>query len=404
MSALKMRRAVLVMVVVLLLGLRGTVQAGPEFEEMNLVSNIPGVAPNTDANLVNPWGIALSPASPFWVADNGTGVSTLYNGSGEAFPLPPASPLVVTIPPPTGGTPPSAPTGTVFNGNSNEFRVGDPNSGSGAHFLFATENGTISGWNSSTTAILKVDNSTTIYPNGGVGAVYKGLALDSSHGSDFLYATNFRSGNVDVFDSTFKPAGSFTDSSLPQGFAPFGIQKIGDNLFVTFAKQDPAMHDDVAGSGNGFIDEFSPTGTLLRQFASHGSLNSPWGLAVAPAGFGPFGGDLLVGNFGDSHVSVYDIKTGTFLGQLSDAHGQPLTLNGGVVGSDTIGLWGITFGNGGNGGDRNTLYFAAGINDEGDGLFGKVSVVPEPASLTLLGIGVLGVLGYARLRSRRPAA
>jgi len=252
---------------------------------------------------------------------------------------------------------------------------------------------------------LQVDNSTTIYPNGGVGAVYKGLALDSSHGSDFLYATNFRSGNVDVFDSTFKPAGSFTDSSLTaQGFAPFGIQKIGDNLFVTFAKQDTAKHDDVAGPGNGFIDEFSPTGTMLRRFASNGSLNSPWGLAVAPAGFGPFGGDLLVGNFGDSHVSVYDIKTGAFLGQLSDALGQPFTLNGGVGGSDTKGLWGITFGNGGNGGDPNTLFFAAGINDEADGLFGEVRVVPEPASLTLLGIGVLGVLGYARLRSRRPAA
>jgi uncharacterized protein (TIGR03118 family) len=364
------------------------------YTPVSLVSNGLVAADHIDPNLVNPWGLVATAAnpptsngSPWWVSDNGSGLSTLYNATGTP------NPLVVTIPGPNGSPADfqAAPTGIVANTVRTEFRLPPPASapantlGPGAAFIFATEDGTISGWNPGSSggalnAVLEADNSTQVYPNGGVGAVYKGLALASNNGSDFLYATNFRSGNIDVFNTSFKPVNeptvAFHDPTIPSGYAPFGIQNINGNLYVTYALQDADKHDDVAGPGNGFVDVYSPAGILLQKIggtAIQPELNSPWGLAMAPANFGKFSGDLLVGNFGDSHVSAFDPVSGTFLGQLSDSQGNPLVLNGGFEGENTKGLWGLSFGNGGSAGPTNTLYFTAGINDESDGLLGSLT-------------------------------
>jgi uncharacterized protein (TIGR03118 family) len=352
----------------------------------NLVSDLSGVATHTDPNLVNPWGIASSATSPFWVSDNHTGVSTLYNGSGT-----PRS-LVVTIPPPAGGTPPSAPTGVVFNGTS-DFQVAGP--GTAAHFIFATEDGTVAGWNSGTNAVREVDNSAS-------GAVYKGLAIGNNGSGNFLYAANFNSAAIDVFNGTYSPtllAGHFTDPNLPAGYAPFNIQNIGGTLFVTYALQNAAKHDDVAGAGHGFIDEFDLNGNLLKRFASNGVLNSPWGLALAPASFGSFANDLLVGNFGDGRINAFDPSTGTFLGSLTDASNNPIAIEG---------LWGLRFGNGGNGGDPGTLFFSAGIPGPGGvvedhGLFGSITVPDSGATLGLMivGLGGLAACGCALRQAQR---
>jgi uncharacterized protein (TIGR03118 family) len=317
-------------------------------------------AAQTDANLVNPWGIAYAPTGPFWVSDNGAGVSTLYDGAGTAFSL------VVTIPASAnpGATTPANPTGVVFNGSATDFNVAGP--GTPAHFIFATEDGTIAAWNSGATAVLKVDNA-----NFTTGPVYKGLAIGNNGTGNFLYATNFRQGTIDVFDANFNPVtlgtggfGTFTDPSIPAGFAPFGIQNINGKLFVTYAKQDAAAHDDVAGPGNGFVDVYDLNGNLLQNLAAGGSLNSPWGLTLAPATFGQFANDLLVGNFGDGHISAFDPATGAFVGQLTDAHNLPVAIDG---------LWGLKFGNNGSAGGAGTLFFTAGINHEADGLFGRLS-------------------------------
>jgi uncharacterized protein (TIGR03118 family) len=332
------------------------------YQQANLVSDLPGMAAHTDSHLVNPWGIASSANSPFWVADNHTGVSTLYDSSGAP------QPLVVTVPPAPGSTV-GSPDGIVFNGSS-DFEV---SRGSPAHFIFATEDGTISGWASGTTAVIKADNSAS-------GAVYKGLAIGNNGTANFLYATNFHANAVNVFDHNYAPAmlaSSFSDPTIPMGFAPFNIQNISGVLYVTYALQDAARHDDVPGPGNGFINKFDLNGNLLGRFASHGTLNSPWGMALAPAGFGEFGGDLLVGNFGDGRINAFDPVTGAFLGQMKDGSGNPITIRG---------LWGLRFGNGGSGGDPNTLYFAAGIPGPGGvvedhGLFGSISVVPAERQL-----------------------
>ena len=343
--------------------------AAPTYQVHNLVSDLVGIADNYDPNLKNPWGISSSATSPFWISDNHSGLATLYNGSGQPFPV--GSPLVVTIPTPAGGTPPSAPTGQVFNaGSSFDVGVNQP-----ARFIFATEDGTISGWNSGTSAILKVDNSAS-------GAVYKGLAIGNNGSGDFLYATNFQAGTIDVFDSSFAPttlAGSFSDPSIPSGFAPFNIQNLVGKLYVTYAKQDAAKHDDVPGPGNGFVDVFDLNGNLLKRLISDGPLNSPWGLALAPSSFGDFSNTLLVGNFGDGLINAFDPSTGAFLGQIQNAWRTPIAIKG---------LWGLKFGNGGNGGDSNTLYFTAGIPGpppgevEDHGLFGSIQPVqpaPVPA-------------------------
>ena len=356
------------------------------FVQTNLVSD--GLVPAThiDTNLVNPWGIAFGPTSPLWVADNHSGVSTLYDGSGNPQPPPPNGPLVVTIPLPTGINPPppapAAPTGIV--NNTSGFLVSG--SGKPAAFIFDTEDGTISAWNGGNNAVIEVDNSGNNFtepdPAKQTGAVYKGLAEASSNGKTFIYATNFRSGNVDVFGSDFQPVdlgtNAFKDPHIPSGYAPFGIQTINGNLYVTYAKQDEFKHDDVAGVGNGFVDVYEPNGTLIQRVASRGSLDSPWGVTVAPAGFGQFSGALLVGNFGNSHVNAFDLRTGKFLGQLTGPNGKPLVLNGGFQNTttpgDTKGLWTIAFDNGVSNGQTNAMYFTSGINDETDGLFGTVTI------------------------------
>jgi uncharacterized protein (TIGR03118 family) len=351
-----------------LLSWLGPAHAQGFYQQTNLVSNLAGIARDIDPNLRNPWGLSAGPATPWWVADNGTGVSTLYTGNGRPFPL--LGPLVVVIPPPPGspaGTT-AAPTGMVFN-STRGFVVSQGSKSGPSLFIFATEDGTIAGWSSDvdeTHAILAVNHSAA-------GAVYKGLAIGSASAGPVLYAANFHAGTIEVFDQHFQPvslAGSFTDPNLPPpssghpGFAPFGIQNINGHLFVTYALQDAAQHDDVAGAGNGFVDVFDLDGHFLQRFASQGSLDSPWGVALAPNDFGPFSQAVLVGNFGDGRINAFNPSTGAFLGQLADSKGTPLEIEG---------LWGLAFGNDLLAGKHNELFFTAGIHDEADGLFGTVT-------------------------------
>jgi uncharacterized protein (TIGR03118 family) len=328
------------------------------YVQHNLVSDIPGMADRTDPNVVNPWGIVAGPTTPLWIADNHTGVSSVYDGNGVQ------ARAIVTVPPPGGFLPPSAPSGIVFNATT-DFVVG-PNQPS--RFIFATEDGTIAGWNNGSGAVLKVD----LAP---LHAVYKGLALANGGGNNRLYATNFHNNRVDVFDAGFNPvalAGAFSDPNLPAGFAPFGIQLVGSQLYVTYAMQDAARHDDVSGAGNGYVSVFDPNGHFIKRFASNGPLNSPWGIALAPAGFGGFGGALLIGNFGDGRINAFNPNTGAWLGQLEDTAGKAISIEG---------LWGLTFGNGNRSGSTRTLYFTAGIaaggNTEDHGLFGMVQATSE---------------------------
>jgi len=351
----------------------------------NLTSDIPGVASNTDPVLQNAWGVAFTPgASPFWIADNATGCSTLYDGQGVPQPSPPP-PLRVKIPLPDGtvttacqhvdpNQPPSptpaAPTGLVWNPTST-FLVPNQNPPKAATFIWDAEDGTISAWtgglNPADQAVLAVNNS----PD----AVYKGLVFGTNVNGVFLFATNFRTGTVDVFgpngpDGFFTPVttdGGFIDPDIPAGFAPFGIQNINGDLFVTYAKQKlPDKHDDVAGAGNGFVDVFDTDGHLLRRFASRGPLNSPWGVARASFAFGRFSGDILVGNFGNGKINAFDSR-GNFLSTLRDLNGKPIVIDG---------LWTVTLG-GGRNSSSDTLYFTAGPNGETDGLFGTITPAPN---------------------------
>jgi len=351
---------------VLILG--GVHPAAAQFyAQHNLVSDVAGSADHVDPNLVNAWGLVSSTTSPWWISDNGTGRSTLYNVSTGAIPM------IVTVPGAMGQQ--SAPTGIVFNGGTG-FVVTDSAGTSPARFLFASEDGTIAGWRGGTLAVLAVDNSAS-------GAVYKGLAIDDPTAGTFLYATNFHAGTVDVFDGRFSPVhmpSAFTDPTLPTGYAPFGIQalKIGTQtqIFVTYALQDAAKHDDVPGMGHGFIDAFDTAGNLIRRVASMKLLNSPWGLALAPAAFGFFSTDLLVGNFGNGHI--YAFNPGHLLGNgeyqprgpLLSAHGPPIVIDG---------LWALAFGSGApTNGLKNTLFFTAGPSHEQHGLFGTLVVGVPP--------------------------
>lgn len=353
----------------------------------NLVSDGAVPAATIDPNLVNPWGLARSPTGPFWISDNGAGVSTLYNGAGAKLPL------TVTVPPPIGSTATSAPTGVVFNGNAGSFQVTSGQKTGTSAFIFSSEDGTISGWSPSvngTQAILAADNSGL-----GAGAVYKGLAIASTANGNFLYASDFRNGLVEQFDSSFNLIRSFTDPGVAPGYAPFGAQVLDGHLFVTYALQDAAKHDDVAGAGNGYVDIFNFDGTLFQRLVSQGAaVNSPWGLDIAPAGFGDAAGKLLVGNFGDGTISIFDLLTGNFMGKVLGADGNPVAIDG---------LWALMNGNGGSGGNPNTVYFTAGLNGEQDGLFGSLSAVPEPSTwaLMLLGFGAVGVL--VRRRRNMPS-
>lgn len=333
-------------------GIISAVAQTNSFQQTNLVSDTSGVANNTDPKLINPWGISFFPGQPFWVADNNSGYSTIYDANGVS-----QAPSPVLIPAPPGDTSPATPTGTVINQTSG-FKVG----GFASQFLFDSEDGTISGWYNAGNAILAVNRSST-------GAVYKGLAMITNTTGTFLLATNFNSGQVDVFDSNFKLvalAGSFTDPSLPAGYAPFGIQPMGSQVFVTYARQDAAKHDPVSGAGNGYVSVFDVDGNFVNRFASNGTLNAPWGAVQASASFGMFSNDLLIGNFGDGTINAFDVN-GTFLGQLEDQTGAAIS-NGS--------LWALVFGAGGTG-DPNTLYFTAGLANEGHGLFGALAAATE---------------------------
>jgi uncharacterized protein (TIGR03118 family) len=377
--------------------------------QTNLVSDLPGVAQHLDPNLVNPWGISQASGSPLWISDNNAGVSTLYDGQGVAQPPPPRGPLIVSIPAP--GDPLGAsgtPTGTVFNidgGAAGGFKVSGVSStgaatSASAIFLFATEDGTIVGWNpgvnpanfdpakAGTYGIIAVDNSAN--PTADNGAVYKGLAIATGpsgaifasdpDSTSVIYASNFRAGTIDVYDTKFNPVtltgGAFTDPNLPTGYAPFNVQVLGGKVYVTYALQDADKHDDVAGPHHGFVDVYNLDGTGETRLISGGALDSPWGLAFAPSGFAGLtapNGDpvLLVGNFGNGFINAFDGTTGAALGRLKDPDGEPIQIDG---------LWGLRFGTGGAGTDTNTLYFTAGLFGESHGLLGTLTTAAPGSS------------------------
>jgi uncharacterized protein (TIGR03118 family) len=335
------------------------------FSQTNLVSDIPGLAKTTDPDLINPWGVAMSAASPFWVSDNASGLATLYNSDGVK------QGLVVTIPG-IGGNP-GEPTGVIFNSSA---------SFNSDLFIFAGENGTITGWRGAlgTTAETLI-NSTAI------GSVYKGVAIGTTPQGTYIYAADFHNNQITVVPGTGAPAltGTFTDPSLPPGYAPFNIQNINGKLYVTYAVQDAAGHDDVSGAGHGIVDVFDLNGNLQERLITGGALNSPWGMTIAPAGFGSFANDLLVGNFGDGTINAFDPLTGNLLGQLDGSNGMPIV---------NPGLWDLTFGNGGNGGNKSDLYFTAGSAAEDHGLLGSITPTPEPGILALLASGFLALFVY----------
>lgn len=311
---------------------------------------------HNDPNLVDGWGIAFEPAGPVWVANNGTQTSTLYDGNGAA------QSLVVSLPKGVNGN--ANPTGVVYNG-SGDFVVSAGGHSGAALFIYDGEGGTVSGWSPAT------GNTTVIaYDDGAGGAVYKGLAIASTPGGNFLYAADFHNAKVDVFDKSFHKVampGGFSDPALPLYYAPFGIQAVGANIVVTFAEQMlPAGHDEVDGAGLGVVDVFDSSGHLLgghELVPPGGALNAPWGVALAPADFGAFSGTLLIGNFGDGKVNAYDPQSGAFKGTLATPAGQPIAIDG---------LWGIGFGNDAASQPHNTLFYAAGPNGETDGSYGRI--------------------------------
>jgi uncharacterized protein (TIGR03118 family) len=329
-------------------------QPGNAYHQTNLVSDLPGMAQLTDPDLVNPWGMSAGPMTPIWVSDNGTDKATLYRGFVNGSPIQKV-PLVVNIP---GG----APTGQVFNPTSG-FVVHSGAASGPAAFIFDSEAGLVTGWNP---GVPPPPPSTQAQVGASVpDAVYKGLAIASTADGTFLYAANFHAGQIDVFDSGFNLvhlSGSFQDPEIPSGFAPFNIQELGGQLYVAYAKQDADAEDEVAGPALGFVDVYSTSGHLLRHLIEHGQLNAPWGLVLAPAGFGRFGGDLLVGNFGDGRINAYNPDTGEFLGRLRHEDNSPIQIDG---------LWALRFGNGVIG-NQSTMLFSAGIDDEAHGLFGAI--------------------------------
>jgi uncharacterized protein (TIGR03118 family) len=333
----------------------GPLSAANAYLVHNLVADQPGIADHTDPNLVNPWGNGFSAGSPFWIGDNGTGVSTLYDGTGTA------TALVVEIPAAGGGA--NGPvSGVIVNSVTTAFLLAP---GKQSQFMFCSEDGVISGWNSSvdaTHAKVLLDNSKN-------NAVYKGMAMGSTTAGPVLYVANFNSGKVEVYDANMNPiatAGAFTNAAVPAGFAPFDVQVINAKVFVVYAKPDSEKHDDVAGPGNGYVSVYDLSGNLLQSLIAAGNLNSPWGLAIAPATFGDFGGALLVGNFGDGKINAYNPATGVLMGTLNDREGNPIVIPG---------LWSLNFGNGSKS-DAATLYFTSGPNDESDGLLGSVQAAP----------------------------
>jgi uncharacterized protein (TIGR03118 family) len=356
------------------LGVGAPAQAVGPVSVQNLVTDDQTVNPAqiADPALVNPWGVSYFPTGPFWVSDNGSHVSTLYQVN-PATNVTNKQGLTVTIP----GE--GSVTGQVFNGGS-QFN-GNP-------FLFVSEDGTISGWRNS----LGTNAETLVALNG----IYKGVTLSTINQNSYLYAANFRNGTVDVVKGAasapnLSGTGNFTDPDPNHdltGFAPFNVQNIGDQIYVTYAKQDAAHEDDVAGAGNGVINKFDLQGNFLGRFATGGALNSPWGMVIAPSSFGAIAGDLLVGNFGDGKINVFDPKTGQFIGTLTKGDGSDVEIEG---------LWALIRGNGGSAGSDQNIFFSAGPGDESHGLFGVLSAVPEPSTWALVGFG-LSVLFYLRRR------
>jgi len=329
---------------------------GSGFQQTNLVADVAGTAAHTDPGLLNPWGIAFEPGQPFFIAANSRGTAKVFDPSGA-----PATPLAVGIPIPSGSTPPSRPTGVVGNPIAGDFLV----RGTPAQFLFATEDGTISTWasingNNPTFALLARDDSPS-------GAVYKGLAiLTPQCCREYLALAEFHAGFIATYDIDFNlltTSGSFKDSNLPVGYAPFNIQQIGTEVFVTYAVQDASGINPVIGSGNGIVNVFDQEGNFIRRFASNGPLNAPWGVAQASSNFGSFSNDILIGNFGDGTINAFDPATGRFLGKIKDSAGNIIA---------NPGLWALVFRADGVGG-ADTLYFTAGAGDENHGLFATIS-------------------------------
>lgn len=338
-------RSLVVLLLLVAVSLAATPARADSYSWSNLQSDIAGAALHTDRNLVNPWGLTASAGGTIWVADNGTGVATLYRKDGSK------NALTVTIPTSARNKGVGNPTGTVVNGTTS-FKVTANGNSQPARFIFVSEDGTISGWNPTldgTHAIVAVDNGTNVGTN---RAIYKGVTLGVAGGHNFLYATNFHSGRVESYDENFQPVnpGGFTDPNLPTGYAPFGIHNLGGEIYVSFALQDSKKEDEIAGPGNGFVDAFDTSGNFLRRVVSNGNLNAPWGLALVD-------GELWVGNFGDGKINNYDPTTGTFLETLSRADGTPLQFDG---------LWDLLPLGGG-------VYFTAGIADEAHGLFGIIT-------------------------------
>ncbi|UGQ48841.1 TIGR03118 family protein [Massilia endophytica] len=322
------------------------------FAVTSLVSDYNGIsAAHTDPNLVNAWGIAFNPQGFVWVPAAGTDKSTLYDGNGV--------PQTLVV-----GTPPE-PTGIVFN-STQDFKVVQNGVTAASPFIFSTESGRIAGWAPSVNRTLALE----AYNGSAENKVYKGLAIGSSGGANYLYATDFHNNRIDVFDASFQPvtlAGGFRDSGIPAGYGPFGIQAIGDKLYVTYARHQASGDDDEKGAGFGYVSVYDMAGNLQRHLVSAGALNAPWGLAMAPANFGSFSGKLLVANFGDGKINAYDPNTGDWLGVLTKADGSAIVIDG---------LWGIAFGNGLNAQPTNTLFFTAGPSDEAHGQYGRLDMAP----------------------------
>jgi len=335
------------------------------FTQTNLVSDVPGLANTTDSHLKNPWGVSFSATSPFWVSNQATGTATLYDGAGNI------TPLVVTIP---AGAPPNGPTGQVFNNASTGFLV----NGTKSNFIFDTLGGTIAAWNGSA-------GTTAVQMAATPGAIYTGLAQDTAGGSTFLYAAN-STGNIHVFDSSWNDvtgsmfAGKFADPSPVAGFVPFNIQTVGSNLYVTYAQLTPFG----TGLPGGYVDEFDANGNFIKRIATGGALFAPWGITLAPASFGSFSNDLLIGNFGNGEILAYDATTDLFLGTLDGANGQPL---------DNPFLWALETRTGGTNVNTDAVYFTAGINNQADGLFGEITATtPEPATIFGTASGLIALM------------
>lgn len=351
----------------------GSPQTSTVFADTALVvdkSEVVASAKTVDANLQNPWGIAVATGLPFWIADNNSNLSTLYGGGGdiETQEVTGSSSKGIAIPASAAGVQ-ANPTGQVYNG-SGSFLIATGKGQEPALFLFDGEGGTIAGWamDSGATAVTAYDDGIA---NGTNHAVYKGLALVTANGATFLYATDLHNNKVDVFDTNFsKPAdmqGKFVDSTIPKGFVPFGISAVKDQLYVTYAMQDTAKHDEVTGAGLGYVDVFDLSGDLVSRFASAGALNAPWGIAVVPSGWGSLSGDVLIGNFGDGKINIFTAngtQLATSAGALKGSNGQPFAF---------AGLWSLVFGNGDSDKPLTTLFYTAGFANQTDGVFGTIT-------------------------------